>query len=651
MSRLLDWRYSTALALIWIGVLVPAIVAGTRLMLTWTAETVIKQDAFNHASELSEHYAHSFPDLGELDGEDRGTHMFLDRLREAMDHGKLLLFKVYTSEGELRHVYGSRPPETAAGPPAAETVRQVAETGTPVTIYRRAKSTEDWPEVVVETYIPVRDGTGPRSGVVAVFFDQTLASHTFEEAFAFLAVGLPAFSALLYLLPTLAWLYVYRQKAERDEKVRELSRLDGLTGLLSRGAFAAEAGKLFGARRGKAGVGVLFLDIDHFKNVNDSHGHEFGDAYLRSAAANLQSAVRANDIVARVGGDEFVAVLPGITAEELTAVAWRAIDRLSQPFSFKGNCITGHASIGTHLAYPPTTLEAALHAADLALYHAKDSGRNMVVPYSEKLDLERERRRTIEAALSGAWAQGRAALVYQPVVRGFDSKIMGFEALMRLTTQDGEEIGPDEFIPVAEQTGLIHELGFEALRRAITAAKMWPEGLFVSVNLSPAQFRRKDLADRICWLVDELDFRPARLELEITESLLLGEEQQITDQLAAIKRAGVSVAMDDFGTGYSSLRYLVKYRFDKLKIDRLFLNAYDAEPERQKNILETIVLLGRQLGMSVTVEGVERQEQADLLRPLNCDLLQGYLFGRPMREAETIAALRAASPGLRSRTT
>jgi diguanylate cyclase (GGDEF)-like protein len=645
MSALLDSRLKSAIALLWIALVVLGITFGTNYALNRATTLSLRQDAAYQAFAWADALTQAFPEVETIAETGRMSETFLERFRRTLDHSDVLQFKIYNTDGLLRYILNEDQFIASGGGVNSATAKIVARNGERISKIGQRNPGEPeaaWPALYAAAFVPTRNSDGDIYGVIEIIVDLTPIAEIFRDNFNWLAVTMPIAASLLYLLPALAWLGVNRQKADRDRKVQELSRLDALTGLLNRGTFGQEAGELFEARSGP--IGVLFLDADHFKAINDTYGHEFGDAYLGHIAAALAGSVRVTDLVARLGGDEFVAVLPHTTAEDLVAVARRTIDRVCQPFEYKGDSVTGQVSIGTHLSTAPETLEAAINCADVALYHAKDSGRGILVAYDERLDLDRQRRRLIEAALGDMFEEDRAYMVYQPIVRASDDRVVGFETLMRLRTRDGEDISPEEFIPIAEKTGLIHELGSEALKSAFQTAMTWPDDVFISVNLSPAQFRRSDLAQRILWLLDQSGLPARRLELEITENLLLGHEPRIADQLATLTEAGISLAIDDFGKGYSSLKYLLDYRFDKLKIDQVFIDTYPGDTERQRDILRTIILLGHQLGMTVTVEGVERREQLDMLRQMECDLFQGYLFGRPMTARETASRLADRKP-------
>lgn len=632
MLRKLDIQISpTAYFAMLACIVVWTILFATQAAIDKTVQNALHRTAENQATKQAEIVGEAFPEIRQIVLEGRGDVQRLTQLRHALRSKEIIQLKIFNPDGLLRYVYDEDLFIQTDGVTRRPDIADIAQTGRIVSELLHGETSAHWPDYYVRAFIPAFDENGDPFAVIEIYADQTTANVILTDSFEWIAQVLPVASAALYLLPTFGWLFVNRQKRAREQEMVDLARRDGLTGLMNRGTFTREAGKLFTGRGASdAPIGVIFLDADNFKQVNDTYGHEFGDAFLVQISNNLHTAVRTTDIVARLGGDEFVALLPGVTEVELDAIARRAGELVAQTFEHKGASTVGHASIGMHLSRAPETLDAAINAADLALYHAKENGRNMVVAYSEGLNAERKRRLDIEVALRDAWTGGRAELYFQPIVNAVTTKIIGFEALMRLNDSAGQEIKPEEFIPVAEHTGLIDELGFEALRAAVRTASDWPKDMFVSVNLSPAQFRRKELADKVAWVLDEFDFPAQRLELEITETLLLANEASTQHQLEALRRAGVALALDDFGTGYSSLSYLLSYQFDKLKIDRMFLNAYDYDPKRQRNILETIVLLAQHLGMIITVEGVEKLEQVELLRALRCDLLQGFLFGKPV---------------------
>jgi len=348
-------------------------------------------------------------------------------------------------------------------------------------------------------------------------------------------------------------------------------------------------------------------------------------------------AARKKDIVARIGGDEFtIAQIDAADRTEAEALAQRVITTLREPFVIKDQTVTVGASVGIAMA-PGDAIDIAklMRCADLALYKAKADGRNCARFYSTQLDIDNQARLSLEQALRNAVANDGFDLEFQPVYERLDNSLMGFEALIRLPAFNDEgRISPSVFIPIAEDLGLIGYIGRWVLRKACAAAATWPEHLTVSVNLSPSQFSTGDVCHTVAEALRESGLDPRRLELEITEGLLLGDTESVMEQLGGLKRLGVSIAMDDFGTGYSSLSYLWRFHFDKLKIDRSFMTAYEEAEGNAETIVKTIIALGRSLDMQVTVEGIETDGQATFVRNLDVDQVQGFFYGRPMLESE-----------------
>ncbi|MFK7763715.1 MAG: EAL domain-containing protein [Roseobacter sp.] len=553
----------------------------------------------------------------------------------SMLFGNAYSFTLYDMTG--RTAYSSDYGVTEAKPdaPVDQVALQVVLTGQPdMTVIQRIGNSGET-QVYVDAFVPVTRPDGAVLGAIRLYIDRSHISSLYRSFLDWIGYLLPAICAIIYAIPAAAFVLMRQKAYARQDDIRNLSMYDTLTGALNRHTMNVECEKLFAAKRTDSRIGVLFVDVDKFKNINDQYGHEFGDAYLKSVALRLKESVHESDWVARIGGDEFVVVCQHINAKILAARAEDILEASRKTFEYKGTSIQGSLSIGTHLAEPKATAAEAFHAADLALYHAKSHGRNRVEPYFPELDAALARRNAIEARLHRALENDGFEIYYQPLTNPADRSVIGFEALLRLDDDDEKPISPVEFIPIAEDAGIIHKLGLQTLRRAIAVAKTWPEYVFLSVNLSPAQFQCGDLDVQIEEVLSELDFPASRLELEVTESLLLGNEESIQSQLVGLKQQGMSIAMDDFGTGYSSLGYLWKYHFDKLKIDRVFLEGVEFAGDRYSEIIETIVTLGNKMGMQVTVEGVENENQRAILDQLSCDQYQGFLFGRPMPAEDT----------------
>ncbi|KAF6652524.1 EAL domain-containing protein [Enterobacteriaceae bacterium EKM102V] len=402
---------------------------------------------------------------------------------------------------------------------------------------------------------------------------------------------------------------------------------DPLTGLLNRRGLMPALG---GCVKKSMPFTLMILDVDRFKSVNDALGHAAGDALLTEISGRLQAALRADDVLARTGGDEFVILLPGLaTAEAADEAARRFTGVLSEPFTIEDRKVISGCSIGICLCDGDVRqAEDMLAAADIALYEAKAAGRNGHVIFSSRLASAAAERFSLENDLRSALANGELQLFYQPVVDSRSGVIVSYEALMRWYHPVRGSVPPSVFIPLAEQTGLIHEMGAFALRRACAEVANWPDNERIAVNLSPRQFREPGLAGIVSLALQQSGLAPHRLELEITESALLENPEDSHRVIHELKEMGVHIVLDDFGTGYSSLSYLRTRLFSKIKIDQSFISDLHTDAGAAA-IVGAVLTLCRELGLEVVAEGVEKEEQAEWLRTSGCALLQGFLFGRP----------------------
>ena len=427
------------------------------------------------------------------------------------------------------------------------------------------------------------------------------------------------------------------QAREDQARISRLAHYDVLTQLPNRLSFLQALSKAWTehGRKGGTGCAVLCLDLDHFKGVNDSLGHPIGDDLLVQTSARLRDCVAGplghGGLVARLGGDEFaVVVAPSPGAEALGALAMAIVDTLSKPYDVRGHNVQIGASVGIAVApFDADDPDGLLKNADLALYRAKGDGRGAYRFFETAMDVWAQERRALELDLRDALAKDELKLFFQPLIGADQHETTGFEALLRWQHPRRGLVPPADFIECAEQWGLIGKIGEWVLMEACRTAAAWPSHLTVAVNLSPNQFASGDLVDQVRHALESSGLAPARLELEITENLLLQDSAKVLDQLAALKALGVRIAMDDFGTGYSSLAYLWRFPFDKIKIDRSFV-AEMQDNTAIADILRTIALLGQTLNLQVTAEGVETTAQARLLADMRCDTFQGFLYGRPM---------------------
>jgi diguanylate cyclase len=423
-----------------------------------------------------------------------------------------------------------------------------------------------------------------------------------------------------------------RERRAAEEKIRYLAEHDGLTGLPNRNSLQARLGAaLDRVEASGESLSVICVDLDHFKEANDQHGHLAGDAILVETARRLQSAVQAPSFAARLGGDEFiiVQVASGDQPAAAAELAGRLIELLSAPMVYDGQELALGSSLGVSL-YPDDgrTTEALMANADMALYRAKESGRGVYRFFKREMDDTIRERRNLARDLRQGIADGELVVHYQPLARATDGEVCGFEALVRWRHPTRGMIPPLDFIPVAEENGLIGALGDWVLRRACADAATWEKPLRIAVNLSPIQLHNPALPSLVHEVLITTGLSPSRLELEITESALFKDYQRALDNLRRLKALGVRIAMDDFGTGFSSLSTLQSFPFDKIKIDKSFVENIHRH-DRATVIVRAVLGLGRSLEIPVVAEGVETEEQINFLRGENCTELQGYAIGRP----------------------
>lgn len=421
------------------------------------------------------------------------------------------------------------------------------------------------------------------------------------------------------------------EKKATQRQIEHLARHDVLTDLPNRALFDERLGHaLARARRENDSLAVLALDLDRFKAVNDIFGHAEGDKVLQRVADILRSCVRSSDTVARIGGDEFIILQTGAAQPD----GARALaDRILSSFAAEMNTARDPTAVGVSLGvavYPDDAVDAATlrHGADIALYRAKESGRGVASFFDVAMDADIRLRRALEHDLRHAILRRQLHVAYQPLVSTDGGEISGYEALLRWSHPERGEVGPDIFIPIAEETGFIVQLGEWVLREACAIAAGWPAHLSLSVNVSPVQFQIPNLVEMVQSVLDEVGLPASRLELEITESAMLKDRAAVLRTLYRFKALGIRVVMDDFGTGYSSLSNLQSFPFDKIKIDRSFVAAME-DDAAARSIIRAIVGIGRSLDLPVVAEGVETQAQHLMVAEEGCPQAQGYYFGRP----------------------
>ena len=524
---------------------------------------------------------------------------------------------------------------------SAEAVR-AAVTAQPVVAAKKGHSPE-MPSYFAEAFVPIAVGGRPVA-TVAAYVDQTDQRNHFFYDFLLAAAVLCLLTGLSFGIPAVAWYHRTKEKQHAERRIRFLAHHDVLTGLANRASLIDRMNALLVASAEQRGqLAVHFIDLDHLKEINDRFGHDGGDFLLKTIAERLRTVIRSDDIVARLGGDEFVLVQPNISGrEQAEEFAQRLSSALAEPMRLKEHELFTTVSIGVALAPADgDTPERLLKSADLAVYRGKADGRNCVRFFLPEMDAELQDRIELEAIIRNAVLHDRFELHYQPIFQMSDRRLIGFEALIRLPRDDGTLIPPLVFIPVAEDMRLIDIIGTWVLREACRTAAGWPKHLTVAVNLSPAQFLAGSVSEIVAAALKEAKLEPSRLELEITESLLLGDSASIMTELRTLKKLGVAIVMDDFGTGYSSLSYLWKFPFDKIKIDRSFMQGFDGSDRDAETVVKTIITLGRELHMHVTIEGVETAKQVAFLDSANGEQAQGFYFGRPVPPSELAASIFA----------
>jgi diguanylate cyclase (GGDEF)-like protein len=439
-------------------------------------------------------------------------------------------------------------------------------------------------------------------------------------------------------MPNFGWVATHEDITEQRQaelKIEYMALHDALTDLANRVLLNQRLENALDRIVEPEMLAVHHLDLDQFKAVNDTFGHPAGDKLLKIVAGRLRGLVRETDTIARTGGDEFVIVqVPVADSSEATSLAQRIIAAMSEPFDLDGHQAVIGASVGIATGRADgLSRDKMLRNADLALYRAKGDGRGTFRFFEPAMDLQMQTRRVMEQELRRALASGEFELYYQPVVDLASNEIMGFEALIRWNHPKHGVVAPAAFIPLAEEIGFIIPIGEWVIRQACATAARWPGDLRVAVNISAAQFRNSGLLQVIVSALAASGLAPTRLEIEITETVLLQNRETTLAVLHKLRALGIRIAMDDFGTGYSSLTYLQSFPFDKIKIDRSFVKDIDRNTG-SLNIVRAVAALANGMGMTATAEGVETHQQLERIVAAGCSEMQGYLFSQPLPAAE-----------------
>ncbi len=537
-----------------------------------------------------------------------------------------------------------------------------AKRGTPESEITFRAQFDAWEGVIsdrnlIATYVPVRSSDAAQvEAVMEVYSDVTGLVAKMERTQRHIVIGVASALSTLYLL--MLWIarrsdrILREQEAQRaanEERIRYQAYHDLLTGLPNRASFGEHLDEAI--RRSKRfgwSVGLMFLDLDRFKRVNDSLGHEAGDQLLRIAATRLKGCIRETDILFRMGGDEFTVLLENVRGpEEVATIAARMSAAIAEPVELAHHELTATASIGIAI-YPrdDPTGERLVKSADTAMYRAKDLGRNRYAFFTQEMTERVETQLRLEADLQRALKNGEFVLHYQPRVAAATRRVVSVEALLRWDQPQAGLVAPGRFVPLLEESGLIVPVGAWVLRTACRQNKAWQEAglppMRVSVNISSRQFRSESLVETISDALESSGLAAECLEIELTESLLVENADGALGVMKRLKALGVAISIDDFGTGYSSLSYLKRFPIDCLKIDGSFVHDLHSSA-KDAAIVEAISALARSLGIGLVAEGVEEVRQADFLRARYCTELQGYLFSRPLPAAEVVDAIRRLS--------
>jgi diguanylate cyclase (GGDEF)-like protein len=617
------------------AVVLGILVSGTWLTVKITTDHLLYQDATSTAHSWARFLATSVPDLEQIAGGEQPSAVSMAFLQSARKSGEVLRYEIFNRDGFVQLVSDrDKVALVDTSEHNADAARSVT-AGQPIVEVKEGNSGNQ-PAFFARAYVPIWVD-GRAIAVVAADVDETELRSDYHNTFLIASASLCLLMGLAITTPAIAWYRRTKEKQQGDRRIRFLAHHDALTGLTNRPSLIERLQKDLAVlpARGSS-LAVHFIDLDRFKEVNDTLGHDVGDFLLKTVAQRLLAAIRINDVVARLGGDEFIVVQNGIAGkDEAESLAQRLAATLTVPVKFKEHEIFTTVSIGVSLAPKNgNSPERLLKSADLALYKCKTEGRSCVRFFRPEMDTELQARINLEKLIRDAVLYDGFELHYQPLFQLSDRRLIGFEALIRLPAEDGTLIPPLVFIPAAEDMQVIDKIGTWVLREACRTAAAWPAPLTVAVNLSPAQFLCGSVSDIVAAALEESGLAASRLELEITETLLLGNSEATMTELRKLKAMGVAIVIDDFGTGYSSLSYLWRFPFDKIKIDRSFMQSVDGSCRDAETVVKAIIALGRELNMRVTAEGVETAKQAAFLDKVDGDQAQGFFFGRPVPASE-----------------
>ncbi len=619
--------------------------SSVHLLKEWSIDNLLRAAALSQSQSVASKILEKIPDAEAIFSGSAPDSNAIEFLKLFGDTGGVNSLHLFDSTGVS--VYRSESAIPNASPSNSSTLQELypdapdaLDSGGSFVTY--AKSGAKNPSAVngipleAEALVPVIK-SGRKIGTAAVKLEQTELAQMLRSNLNLIATIIVLMSAAGFAIPTFGVLQRTRQQQLADQQIAYLAQFDVLTGLQNRKTFETSLTECL-LETGQSGkhVALHFLDLDFFKAINDNYGHAFGDELLKEFSKRIKENLRPGDIGARFGGDEFVVALSDLkNIEELATATKTFYQAMKLPLQVMGKTIVPGVSMGTAM-YPENGLDTSvlMHCADIALYVVKGQGRNGHKFFEPSFNQARLRRTDLEFLVRKNVVSRNFELNYQPYYCLQTNKLQGFEALLRMKDIHGKYVSPAEFVPVAEDLGLITEIGAWVLNEACKFAKNWPNDVKLSVNLSSVQFRKKTACPSVVHALNESGLKPEQLVVEITESVLLADVEEVRQQIDFLNSYGVELAMDDFGTGYSSLSYILRLPFDRIKIDRSFVVQMSTGDANAKKVVETIVSLGHTMNMAVTAEGVETAEQADTLRVMGCDQAQGYFFSRPVAAAD-----------------
>jgi len=630
-----------------VALLLSALIAVSLGIVSGAAQQILRSQAETTAKGWADYLTTNVPDLRAIAAGKKPSQLSVSLFERAHGSGSVFLIEVLDLDGKSRFVSQARNSVLLHSDESNEERQQAiqhAKQGMLELMARHGDGGNE-PAYLADVLLPVMDGKAA-IGLLHIYIDMSASYHALVGILTGAAISFGLVLAVAFGIPGFGYWLRTRQKEKAEGQLLFLSKHDALTELANRGALIARLEEVLSAPSPEAKkLAVLCMDLDHFKDVNDALGHETGDLLLKEVAVRLRQVLKPNEHVARAGGDEFILLQEGIASrEDAAGLATRLLNVFSRPFTFGDHTLRIGPSIGVAIG-PDDGADAQVIArnADLALHVVKSEGRGTFRFFEGSMDQLQQRRRHVAEQVRLACETAGFRLNFQPVFSLGTGLLAGFEALVRLPCEDGAMISPAEFVPVAEELGLVAKIGAYVLETACEQAATWPSDLTVAVNISPDEFRAGDVVQRVAAALAKSGLDPERLEIEVTEGVLLADTDTTRKTIDGLKKLGVAIVLDDFGTGYSSLSYLWQFRFDKIKIDQSFVRAIGTN-DNVSDIIRTIVALGRALDLRVTAEGVETEAQAAVLRAMRCDLVQGYLYGAPVAQPDVPAFVSRPLP-------